>query len=606
MGTPQSDRPQPPLSTPAYVPAPSLSTTTRQLCCAPYVDVGFANDVIREVVEQERRAVPPSYGFDLDPIVRHCLRARRLLLGRAGVVTLLLLIGLCVAAQWTLPWLALCGLITCGQSARFRSQSIDTKIRVYGILGLVTIVLCCFGIFWTAGIAAFFKQWAAQVGNASGYSTGSPYDGYGTDAAGPTSVADALRAFAITTSGGLYQALPLVLGIATFTALFLFRRRGYAILATELAPGVHSAPPPVHNARVTRRLAIVAATQRGNITVQERNPFLGSGRVAHGWSFAVTLRPAKDPSGGRAAGPDRRIPIDGVELHRRVREAVLGLRDTDLPEGERIPGLFVTPHVVADGVRAVDDPLINPHTDVPHTLASDAAIRAIIGCPQGGLRHYERIVVPAAGKAVHTHAGDLVVQAQDLGIGVTAYAHFAVEGGMLYTEFMATVLPPVRAPYTLVDALRPERVTGRTFRDTVRRLAIDTVASPWWLLQGVWRSATLERRMRTAAEASEEYRSYDYGAELSVRELAAEPDVDKFLQRLDGWKYVKLLDKVIGETVIDFLTEHGIDTGEFRTAITHIRNEYGNVNNISGGIQNFGGTNVNTQYNSTDSGGSKG
>ncbi|MEU8817645.1 hypothetical protein [Actinoplanes sp. NPDC048796] len=59
------------LSMPSSMPGTTLNDATRQLCGAPYLDTGFANDVIREVVEPERKAVPPSYGFDLDPVVRH-------------------------------------------------------------------------------------------------------------------------------------------------------------------------------------------------------------------------------------------------------------------------------------------------------------------------------------------------------------------------------------------------------------------------------------------------------------------------------------------------------------------------------------------------------
>ena len=63
------------LTTSSYAPAQQLSDTTRGLCSGAYVDVTYANEVIAEIVESERKAVPPSFGFDLDPVVRHCLRA---------------------------------------------------------------------------------------------------------------------------------------------------------------------------------------------------------------------------------------------------------------------------------------------------------------------------------------------------------------------------------------------------------------------------------------------------------------------------------------------------------------------------------------------------
>lgn len=582
-------------STPTYVPAQTLSDTTRYLCCAPYVDSAFANQVIEEVLEDEQRAVPPSYGFDLDPVVRHCLRARRLLIARHAVVTLLLVVGLWANPFFTLAWLGFGGALLVFR--RRRQMSFDIWIRVMLGFAGAAVVLCCLG-----GVLAAFLS----GGGMDALGGGSEYDlDYGLDGAVATGGDGSFQ-----TLVGLYLYLPPILGLSCLAALFLFRRHAYTVLTDELRPGAPASRPAARSARVERRLATAAAAQRGNITVQERDPFLGSGRVHHGWSFAIPLRPAgktpahaaatlDGPGNGRRtqAGSDR-IELDGAELNQRVRDAVLRLRDPNLPDAARVPGVFLTPHVVADGVRGLGDPLLNPHTRTPHTLASDAALEAIMKCPQGGLRYYERAVVPAAGKPITAADGSPVLPGQDLGIDIAAHMHFAVEGGMLYAEFMGTVLPPVRDAYTLVDALREERVTGRAALDTVRAFPTDVLCSPWWLVRTAWRSLTMRRRMDRAREASQEYLAYDYGARMSVRDLAAQPDVAKFLQALDGWKYIKLLDRTVADAVVDFLTEKGVDTSEFRAAVTHVRNEYGNVFNISGGQQNIGGTNVTMTQNS--------
>lgn len=576
------------LSTPTYVPAQTLSDATRYLCCAAYVDSEFANKVIEEVVEDEHRAVPPSYGFDLDPVVRHCLRARRFLLGRHAVVTGLIIVGLCGTPFYTFFY-TLALLAFGGAVLAYRLRlSLEVRIRIIAVLGIVAVLACLAGVFLSYSLnvrgGSFGDDWGP-----AGYGSG------GT----------ALNSAQVT---GLLP-LPLLLGVATFFALFLFRRHTYVVLADELAHGAPASRPTVRSARIERRLAAVAAAQRGNISVQERDPFLGSGSVMHGWSFAITLRPAS-PSGpaktdgargkagtrGKAGVPDdgarrdadARIDLDAVELNQRVRQALLRLRDPDLPERARVPGIFLTSHVVAAGVRRQDDPLIDPVTGMPHTLASEAAITAITRCPQGGLRCYVRAVVPAAGKAIVADDGSPVLPGQGLGIDISGYVHLAVEGGMLYAEFMGTVLTPIRTGYQLVDILRPERVTGMAFRDTLASFVTDIVRSPWWLVRAGRRSLTLRRRMNAAREARQHFRAYDYGARLSVRDLGAEPELVKFLQTLDGWKYIKLIDKAATEAVIDFLRENGVDTAEFASSVTHIHNEYGSVINISGGQQNFG------------------
>lgn len=51
--------------------------TTRYLSAAAYQDEVFRNNVIKEVVDEEYRAIGPSYGLDLANIARHCLIAKR-------------------------------------------------------------------------------------------------------------------------------------------------------------------------------------------------------------------------------------------------------------------------------------------------------------------------------------------------------------------------------------------------------------------------------------------------------------------------------------------------------------------------------------------------
>ena len=86
--------------------------------------------------------------------------------------------------------------------------------------------------------------------------------------------------------------------------------------------------------------------------MQDIDPFAGAGWVEHSWSFATSLRPA--------GGGEGRVRIDSAALNQRVHDAVVGLRDQRLSEGERIPNVFVVPYVAADGNRSADDPLIDP------------------------------------------------------------------------------------------------------------------------------------------------------------------------------------------------------------------------------------------------------
>ncbi|HJT03681.1 MAG TPA: hypothetical protein VJ757_08650 [Pseudonocardiaceae bacterium] len=67
-----------------------VSETTRYLCAAAYLDKTFANEVIDHVLHEEHRAIAPSYGVDLVPVICHCLAARRRRLVRDAVLVGLL------------------------------------------------------------------------------------------------------------------------------------------------------------------------------------------------------------------------------------------------------------------------------------------------------------------------------------------------------------------------------------------------------------------------------------------------------------------------------------------------------------------------------------
>ncbi len=77
------------------------TNATRYLCAAAYLNPAYANQVIWELVAS-RRAVAPSVGMDLGPVIRHCLNARRIQLTRDVILAILLVAGLIVATVPTL------------------------------------------------------------------------------------------------------------------------------------------------------------------------------------------------------------------------------------------------------------------------------------------------------------------------------------------------------------------------------------------------------------------------------------------------------------------------------------------------------------------------
>src|SRR5205823_9210868 len=72
----------------------AYSDATRYLCAAGELDEQFGNQVIDELFPQPKRSVAPSFGIDLVPIVKHCLRGRRRRAIRDFLLLLLVLVEL--------------------------------------------------------------------------------------------------------------------------------------------------------------------------------------------------------------------------------------------------------------------------------------------------------------------------------------------------------------------------------------------------------------------------------------------------------------------------------------------------------------------------------
>ncbi|MFG3554311.1 hypothetical protein ACGGAQ_07985 [Micromonospora sp. NPDC047557] len=564
---------------PSYQVPPRLSDTTRQLCGAAYLDQEYAETVIREVIEDERRAVALSFGFDLNAVVRHCFRAQRRYLVRDSILFGLLVIGLLTSITATVGWVVLGIIVLLARSRESRQLSLPVRVLVFGTL--ITIVLC------SGGLALVLPLWSVSSGLQ--LFVGSLL-GTGSDLS-PDSLVEALQARMAAGLFGFLAWMPLLLGVATLTVLVRFERTTHQILTDELRPGVPPVLPTLPNERVARRLDLVARAQYGNITVQERDPFLGCGAAEHGWSYAIPVRPAP----GRAGGADA-TPIDQAELGpaltAHVRAAIRRMREDPLPRAVRVPGLSLVPHIVADGVRRQGDPLLDPVTGMPRSRASEEVIDVIVRHPQGGLRYYDRIVVSGAGKPLHTADGRLVLPEQNLGIDISAFVHAAVEGGLLYVEFVTTVMPPIEARYAVVDRLRPEQSMVRIVRDVLANMVTDSVLSGWHLVKRLRHDRGMKTRMDDALAASEQFRTHDYGARVSVRQLVAERAAVKHLQLLDEWKYTKLLERAVLEAVVSFLSERGLDTGDLVQRASEVQNIFGNVNNIFGGQQAFASSNV--------------
>jgi hypothetical protein len=488
------------------------------------------------VLHQPFRAVAPSYAIDLGPIVRHCLAARRRLMTRDALITATFLVSLVL-------------------------NFVATIVAGFLLLGALVLVLLLRAIrgrptgrFPTAARSALIAAVTLVVGLVLLYEVGKTIAG--------------ILFFSL--AGGVFPGSPLsfaggyvLLLLAVLWAIATGERLvAQHLLVNRLSPGQfdpRDAPPEPWSQR--NRLAYVQDAQWGNVTVYagalNRSPFVGSGSVREAWSIPVPLTRSTSQNGA----PPTEGPLTPEVLYEAMRHALLGLATPDGVQGDRLPGLSVEDRVFVSGLLSPGHWALDPR-GLPRTLVDPEQMRQLMTYPRGAVRHYQSVRVSS----------------WDGEVAVTVFLHFGIQAGMLYVEFVATVLPPIKAEYHAVDAQR--RLTPGGVADTAGAALLDLpvtiVKAPVNLLLSAVSAMRRQGRVRREAHAIGSHLAYDYGAATSVRELGAEPESggrEIYFQRLDAARHIAVVQRRAVAVVEEVLRRHGYSTGEYEQRVNMVINQ---------------------------------
>ncbi|SEF77001.1 hypothetical protein SAMN05444920_101599 [Nonomuraea solani] len=543
-----------------------MSNVTRYLSAAAYLDSGFRDRVLGELLFDPYRAVPPSYGgFDVMPVLHHCRRSRSMLLVRDGLITAFFVIGLVMAPLPTIAWL----------SALLPFVLLTVRAIRRGPLFLRVLIWLWAGY---SVFSLFVGLVLVDLGRVLGRMVGGGFTGGSSEA---------LFAAGL---GSLVQAL--VIPVATLGVALVYRFAVYMTLAGSLRPGAPEPVTPAGDDRTGRRLDYLRRAQWGNVTMYDNeDAFMGAGSVRRSWSIAVELDRVRGEAGGERR--DEPVDIDPVDLHGFVRERLAEMRDRVLRPNEGIQRLDIGDHVVTRGLFTVADwhrdrkvvahPFIG-QDGLPRFMATPEEIAAIARHPQGGVRYYQRVTINNAGQEIRDLRGNLVAPAEDQEALTSAFIYLAVEGRMLYTQFVVTVLPPAYGPYHVVDRL-PTMTGGRIAWESVRMLRLELLRDVLAAPVRVVRAGVQAIRQSAMTPDPRKHIVYPYGAGFSVRQLGADEELQTYIQVLDVNKYTKMIEQRLTEAVLDFLEERGIETGAYRLqAAGVITDNSVNVNVQEGGV----------------------
>ena len=321
----------------------------------------------------------------------------------------------------------------------------------------------------------------------------------------------------------------------------------HEVLAGTLSRGrfqpTEAPDPPSHLRPALRR---VASHGTGNVTVYSGySPFVGYGAVLDSWSFALDIgRPAE----GRTTV--RGFTVEEIHDHIAARVGELAL-----------PGMEVTDRLFVNGLdirrdtRFLPDPMDRPVDRVVPDL-----VRRLMVSAEDRARPYLTIRVVG-------WRGELAL---------SVFCRFMVNESILFAEVSYSLLTPLREVYRTVDRVLPTPtvgevavLVGRSFGPTAKL----TLASPAKMVRALY--APLSERTRQARQRRQIERNpfFDYGSLFSPREAASDNAYDRYFQRLDSELYRKVVERRILDSMVAFLDEHDIDTGDLVERQTTILNQ---------------------------------
>lgn len=530
---------------------PDETGATRYLCAAAYLDQSFARAVLDEVLYQPHRAVAPSHGISIGPVIRHCLAAQRRRLLRDSVVAGLLVLGLLLSFSTGLP--VVVGFLVLWLIGRtVRAPTARQRTAGVAYLAVAVLVLPLLVVVMVIGPSMLTSD-----------PFGQPYLEY-------------------SQGSSWRRLLWIVLLLLIWVSHFAYRLAVHRTLAVELsAERYDPRRAPTIDQVHEQRVAYLEQAQYGNVTIYSEatgsRPFIGFGEITQEWALAASLQPAASPargavdaaavrpnnaaSGGLSFGGEiGHFTVD--ELYEAIRTGMAQLCDPRLSSDEVVPQLSVRDRVFIAGRLPPNSPFLD--RGLPRYRLREDEMKQLQRHERGPVRHYQTVRMAAWGGEVE----------------VTTFVYATVRGRMLYVEFIATLVPGIWSKYHSIDTY--DRLdASATWRAAVKAV-VDVIGSPLAMMSVLQAArAALMRAMDVNSDVQRINRQlmFDYGCRSSVRELATNFSDVLRLQTYDANERVSVVERRLLKVLITFLTERGFDVTDIAGQAATVINNSTRINN---------------------------
>lgn len=321
---------------------------------------------------------------------------------------------------------------------------------------------------------------------------------------------------------------------------------------------------PETEAKIRRKLSGVINEEECNVVIYSGfSPFVGSGTDIGGWSFTLDISKGKE----EMRVTQKPEPFTIEKLYSYVDSDIknLHLQETIIQDK-----IFVNGQEIRGDDRFLPDPFCRPLTQVDPSV-----LKEFIGGHMEGIRHYKCI-------RIISWQGEIVL---------SVFLRFLKLRQNLFVETSYFFLPPLKQEYRkIIDEIQPNptrRQLVQVFQEAFVK-AVFLFPLAIFLLSGrLLNSIARWNQRRSNRRLIRENPMFDYGSSTSIRELAASNLYSHYFQKLDKEMYLKLVERQILDSIINFLDAHNIDTSELRARQDTILNNGVIVTGGSVEAQNF-------------------
>jgi len=341
---------------------------------------------------------------------------------------------------------------------------------------------------------------------------------------------------------GFWISFLTFLGIALLVRFSELWISHHHIVAKSLAKGKYNLDSVKFNTNgyIEKILEEIRCEQIGNVVIYGGfSPFVGAGFDIGGWSFALNTDKGKEHL-GTILEP---LPFQISELYEHLVNRLEEIRLNGLSIEDK---LYVDGEEIRDDKRFLANPFVRPVTNIEYSQ-----LKPFIENPTQAIRHYKCIRVAG-------WKGELIL---------SIFIRFTKVGDSLFAESSYFLLPPLKRNFYKIDNYQ-RLITWRKVINLILEAGFTTpllwLFSPLLVLLRLFAPFMRSWRRRRNRRIIKENPTFNYGATTSIREFATSAEYQRYFQKLDKEMNVKIIERQILDSIIDFLDHKNIDTSDLK------------------------------------------